>query len=241
MDFTILGFGADFNLILKIFFVLAIIAFIRQKVTHNKFALFLITISIVAMVFLFWPLFRTAYIIYTLLAIGVAGILVDFFFISAGGSAEEMMGNKMNTHGTPGGLEHRARDKAMQSARKRPGRWFFMMGQRGGIFSVFKGVPLLAKILIVTVLAVLIVPGAMIAFPIVKYVIMAILVFFIYENTSQAIGNNVLTFIITGVLSYFLIYKYLYLTASLMMFYLFLGFGLVSVFFWGTSTLSRKK
>ncbi|MCK9292661.1 MAG: hypothetical protein WCY27_00520 [archaeon] len=116
-----------------------------------------------------------------------------------------------------------------------------MMGQRGGIFGVFKGVPLIAKILIVTVLAVLVVPGAMIAFPIVKYVIMAILVFFIYENTSQAIGNNVLTFIITGVLSYFLIYKYLYLTASLMMFYLFLGFGLVSVFFWGTSTLSRKK
>ena len=61
--------------------------------------------------------------------------------------------------------------------------------------------------------------------PIIKYVIMAILVFFIYENVSKALGKGVLTIIITGVLAYFIIYKYLYLSASMMMFYIFLMFG----------------
>jgi len=122
MDFTVLGFFDDFNFVLKIFFVLTIITFIRQKVTHNTLALVLITLAVVAMVFLFWPLFRVAYLIYVLLAIGVAGILVDFFFISAGGSAEEMMGKKMDTHGTPGAMENARTNIARQRMRGKPGR-----------------------------------------------------------------------------------------------------------------------
>lgn len=105
----------------------------------------------------------------------------------------------------------------------------------------FGGIPLIAKILVVSVIAILIVPGAMAIFPWVKYVIMGLIVFFIYENAAQAFGEkNILTFIVTGILAYFLVYKYLFLTSAIMMAYLFLGFGLVSVFFWGTSTLSRK-
>jgi hypothetical protein len=103
------------------------------------------------------------------------------------------------------------------------------------------GLPLIIKILLVSVVVILIVPGAMVIFPWVKYVIMAIIVFFIYENSAQAFGEkNILTFIVTGILAYFLVYKYLFLTSAIMMAYLFLGFGLVSVFFWGTSTISRK-
>jgi len=117
LNLTFLGFFDDFNLILKIFLVLAIITFVRQKVTNNTLSLVLISIAVISMVFLFWPLFRIAYILYVLLAIGVAGILVDFFFISAGGSPEAMMGKKMNTPGTPGGMEHGARHHV---ARRRP-------------------------------------------------------------------------------------------------------------------------
>ncbi len=101
--------------------------------------------------------------------------------------------------------------------------------------------PLIVKILIISVIAVLIVPGAMAMFPLVRYVIMGLIIFFIYENTAQAFGEkHILTFIVTGVIAYFLVYKYLYLTSAIMMAYLFLGFGLVSVFFWGTSTISRQ-
>jgi hypothetical protein len=113
-----------------------------------------------------------------------------------------------------------------------------MLNNKGGVFGA---VPLLVKILIVSVVAILIVPGFMVIFPWVKYIIMALIVFFIYENASQAFGEkNILTFIVTGILAYFLVYKYLFLTSAIMMGYLFLGFGLVSVFFWGTSTISRK-
>jgi len=114
-----------------------------------------------------------------------------------------------------------------------------MIGEKAQM-SLFSGFPLILKILIVILIAVLVVPGAMALSPIVKYVIMAILVFFIYENVAKALGKGVLTIIITGVLAYFIIYKYLYLSASLMMFYIFLMFGVTSVFVWGTSTLSRK-
>jgi glycogen synthase len=101
--------------------------------------------------------------------------------------------------------------------------------------------PLIVKILVISVVAILIVPGAMFIFPWVKYVIMGLIIFFIYENAAQAFGEkHILTFIVTGILAYFLVYKYLYLTSAIMMAYLFLGFGLVSVFFWGTSTISRK-
>jgi len=116
-----------------------------------------------------------------------------------------------------------------------------MLGEKGSVLALFKTVPMIAKIAIVTIIAVLIVPGAMAVFPIAKYVIMALLIFFIYELVLRALGKGILTFVVTGMLAYFIVYKYLYLSASLMMFYIFLGFGLVSVFFWGTSTLSRKK
>lgn len=109
--------------------------------------------------------------------------------------------------------------------------------QRGFIGAM----PLLLKILIVSVVAILIVPAAMAVFPWVRYVIMGIIVFFIYENASQAFGEkNILTFIVTGIIAYFLVFKYLYVASAIMMAYIFLGFGLVSVFFWGTSTISRK-
>ncbi len=113
-----------------------------------------------------------------------------------------------------------------------------MLNKEKGFFGA---VPLIAKILIVSVVAILIVPGAMAIFPWVRYIIMGIIIFFIYENASQAFGEkHILTFIVTGIFAYFLVYKYLYLTSAIMMAYLFLGFGLVSVFFWGTSTISRK-
>jgi hypothetical protein len=113
-----------------------------------------------------------------------------------------------------------------------------MLNEKGNLFGA---IPLLMKILIVSVFAILIVPGAMAIFPWVKYIIMGLIIFFIYENAAQAFGEkNILTFIVTGILAYFLVYKYLYLTSAIMMAYLFLGFGLVSVFFWGTSTLSKK-
>jgi len=116
-----------------------------------------------------------------------------------------------------------------------------MLNDQKGFIGALGAMPLLLKILIVSVVAIMIVPTAMAIFPWVRYVIMGIIVFFIYENVAQAFGEkNILTFIVTGIIGYFLVFKYLYLASAVMMAYIFLGFGLVSVFFWGTSTLSRK-
>lgn len=89
------------------------------------------------------------------------------------------------------------------------------------------------------VMAVLVVPIVMAAFPLARYIIAFIICFFIYETVENAIGNSVITYIITLVLIYFLVWKYIYLTSSLMMVYLFLGFGLMSVLTWGTAKLSK--
>ncbi len=118
-----LGFLQDFDFILQIFLILAIIAFIRRRVTHNTLALVLISLTVIVMIFLFWPVFRVGYVFYILLSVGVAGIFVDFFFISAGGSPEEMMGRKMETHGAPGATDAAARNKLVKKmGPKPPGR-----------------------------------------------------------------------------------------------------------------------
>ncbi|MDD3178241.1 MAG: hypothetical protein PHR26_01850 [Candidatus ainarchaeum sp.] len=116
-----------------------------------------------------------------------------------------------------------------------------MFSEKGKMLSFLGPIPMIFKIIIVIIIGVLIIPGAMVAFPVVKYLMMGIIVFFIYETIVNSIGKGILAYILTGVLAYFLVYKYLYLTASITMLYLFLGFGLISTFIWGTSTLSRKK
>lgn len=120
MDSIFLGFFQDFDFILQIFLILAIIAFIRRRVTHNTLALVLISLTVIGVIFLFWPIFRVGYLFYILLSVGVAGIFVDFFFISAGGSAEEMMGKKMETHGSPGATDAVARNRLVKKMGGRP-------------------------------------------------------------------------------------------------------------------------
>jgi hypothetical protein len=120
MSNIFLSFFQDFDFVLQLFLILTIITFIRRRVTHNTLALVLISIGVMVMIFLFWPVFKIGYIFYILLTIGVAGVFVDFFFISAGGSPEEMMGRKMETHGTPGATEHAARNRLVKKMGGRP-------------------------------------------------------------------------------------------------------------------------
>jgi len=99
MDILILNFLTDFDFVIKIFFVLTVIAFVRQKITHNTLSLVLISVAIIGMVFLWWPFFRATYIIYVILTIGITSILVDMFFVTMGhGGGEEAMQLKDELH-----------------------------------------------------------------------------------------------------------------------------------------------
>jgi hypothetical protein len=99
MDIFILNFLTDFDFVIKIFFVLTVIAFVRQKITHNTLSLLFISIAIIGMVFLWWPFFRATYLVYVILTIGITSVLVDMFFVTMGhGSGEEAMQMKDEMH-----------------------------------------------------------------------------------------------------------------------------------------------
>ncbi|MDD3178240.1 MAG: hypothetical protein PHR26_01845 [Candidatus ainarchaeum sp.] len=121
MDLLFLGFLGDMDLIIKIFFILAIVSFFKRKVENKKMSIFFIIITLFVTLFFFWPIFRVGYIFYVLLTIGIAGIFIDFFFVSAGGSPEEMLNKKSNTPGSPGGLENSMRQRKVSNMIKRPG------------------------------------------------------------------------------------------------------------------------
>lgn len=108
-------------------------------------------------------------------------------------------------------------------------------------FINFWGMSLVVKILIVIAIAVLLLPLLMTFFPVVRWVMIIIIVFFIYDIVSKAFGNNILTFLFTGVLLYFLIYKYLYVTTVAVIFYFMLSIGIMSVFVWGTKSVFGGK
>jgi hypothetical protein len=96
MNFIILNFLKDMDFVLKIFFFLFIISFVRKRITHNTFALILISLATVVLVVFYWPIFGTMFFVYTLLTIGVTHVLVDFFFVSMDKSAEEMVGGSQS-------------------------------------------------------------------------------------------------------------------------------------------------
>lgn len=116
MSLTILSFFSDFSLILKIFFILAIITFIRRKITHNTLALIVITLAIILLVFYYWPVFGTAYVFYILLTIGASTVLVDVFFVTMGGSGKEAMKAKDSVQV---GAEQMMRHKHLKKVMKR--------------------------------------------------------------------------------------------------------------------------
>ncbi|MDD3245010.1 MAG: hypothetical protein PHU47_02570 [Candidatus ainarchaeum sp.] len=111
MDLIILSFFEDFGFILKIFFLLFIITFVRTRITHNFFALTLITIGAVFLIFFYWPIFGTAYLFYILLTIGVSGVLVDIFFVTMNHGPKDML-DKM-----PGKKQAEMQQQRMQQQR----------------------------------------------------------------------------------------------------------------------------
>jgi hypothetical protein len=76
-------------------------------------------------------------------------------------------------------------------------------------------------------------------YPIVKYIIMAIIGFVIYGMVAEAFGNNVLTFIVVGILLYFILFKYFYISTAAFLLYFFLVYGFMSVFIWGTARFGK--
>ncbi len=106
-----------------------------------------------------------------------------------------------------------------------------------GFIGIFGRMSLILKIFVITAMALLLIPILMTFLPVVRYVMILIIVFFIYDIVSKAFGNNILTYLFTGVLLYFLIFKYLYVSTIAVIFYFILSVGLMSMFVWGTKSV----
>lgn len=75
-------FFTDFSLILKIFVLLMIMAFVFNHLGKGPLA-WIVIIGLVYFILLDgWAFFGTVYVLYMILAMGFAGFLVDFFFMS---------------------------------------------------------------------------------------------------------------------------------------------------------------
>ncbi|HNW05700.1 MAG TPA: hypothetical protein PK655_02940 [archaeon] len=132
MDFTILGFFSDMSFLLKLAFIIFIIIFVRERITKNWLAITAIVIVCIVLVFFYWPVFGSIYVIYILITIGIGSVLVDTFFVTmqeghgGGTSPEDMLGNqsqgyRMSDEGSEVDMEQlfAARRQAMSRMRRR--------------------------------------------------------------------------------------------------------------------------
>jgi len=89
-----------------------------------------------------------------------------------------------------------------------------------------------ACILLLPPLIITLVPAA-------KYLFALIMIFVIFSTVRAYLGDGILTWVISGILIYFLVFKYLMITASLWVFQILLAVGFGSVIMWGVGTRFR--
>lgn len=87
-EFLLIGLGEawlDLNLILKVFVLITIVSFVRNHLGNSWLSWIVILGFAWFVLFDGWRLFGPIYILYLLIGMGISGILVDFFFVTAGG------------------------------------------------------------------------------------------------------------------------------------------------------------
>ncbi len=78
----------DFNLILKLFVLMSIYSFAKNHLGNNFLAI--IIVGAFAFFIFFsglWPILGGIYLLYMLLTFGIAGIMIDYFFVGGGQTA----------------------------------------------------------------------------------------------------------------------------------------------------------
>lgn len=126
MDLTILGFFSDMSFLLKLAFIVFIIIFVKERITKNWLAITAIVIVCIVLIFFYWEIFGSIYVVYILITIGIGSVLVDTFFVTMqegapkhkgeGPSPQQMLGEQEPEYD----MEQVA--AARQQAMKRMGR-----------------------------------------------------------------------------------------------------------------------
>jgi len=100
MDSIILGFFEDLSFLIKLAFIIFVVIFVKERITKNWLAITAIVIVCVILVFFYWPIFGSMYVVYILISIGIGSVLVDTFFVTMqeghgkGATPEQMLGSQ---------------------------------------------------------------------------------------------------------------------------------------------------
>ena len=81
----ITGFFADMGFVLKIFVLIAVVGFLNQHMQNKILKMILFIFMGYFILVKNWSTFGTIWLIYTVLGLGVSGVLVDLFFVSVQG------------------------------------------------------------------------------------------------------------------------------------------------------------
>lgn len=122
---------SDLNLALKIFALLTVISFVYSHLGKSPLSYALIGGISWFVLFDYWKFFGGVFLLYTLLTLGISGILIDFFFVSQMGGGEEVkpVDSAMDLLMRQKQLE---RAKAMQSGLAGAPKGKMFMGGAGG-------------------------------------------------------------------------------------------------------------
>lgn len=79
-----LNFLTDLDLIIKLSFIIFLVVFVKQRITKNWLAITAIVVTTVILIFFYWDIIGSIYIIYVLITVGIGSVLVDTFFVTMG-------------------------------------------------------------------------------------------------------------------------------------------------------------
>ncbi len=102
---------ADLNLALKIFALLTIVSFVWAHLGKSPLSVALIVGFGWFVLFDYWKFFGGIFVLYTLLTLGISGILIDFFFVS------QMGGEPTEAQPVSSGVDLMMRQQAMLKAK----------------------------------------------------------------------------------------------------------------------------
>lgn len=104
MDLTILSFFNDMSFLLKLAFIIFVIIFVKERITKNWLAITAIVVVCLLLIFKYWAIFGSIYVLYILITIGIGSVLVDTFFVTmqeagpkhkgGGPSPQQMLGEE---------------------------------------------------------------------------------------------------------------------------------------------------
>ncbi len=117
---------ADLNLALKLFALLSIVSFVWSHLGKSPLSVALIAGIGWFVLFDYWKFFGGVFVLYTLLTLGISGILIDFFFVS------QMGGEQAEAQPIGSGVDLMMRQQALlrQQARTQGGTGARGMQQR---------------------------------------------------------------------------------------------------------------